>query len=74
MNLTFSSFIIYPIRLVDCEFEEWNQFTTCTETCGGGTQFRTRGTKVSASCGGKECKGKTKEERSCNNNECPSTS
>ena len=45
--------------------------TTCSKSCGGGTQFRSRGVKVAAAFGGEACKGDTKEEQSCNTQACP---
>ena len=59
---------------VNCEFDEWEEWTQCTATCNGGTRFRTRGIKVAAAYGGAECDGDIKEEETCNNQPCPGTS
>ena len=59
---------------VNCEFDEWEEWTQCTATCNGGTRFRTRGIKVAAAYGGAECDGDVKEEETCNNQPCPGTS
>jgi len=56
---------------VNCEFDEWEEWTQCTATCNGGTRFRTRGIKVAAAYGGAECDGDIKEEETCNNQPCP---
>jgi len=56
---------------VNCEYDDWGNFTTCSKTCDGGTQFRTRGIKLAAAFGGTECSGDTKEEQSCNTQNCP---
>ena len=61
------------IFLVDCEWHEFEDWSTCDKDCGGGKQFRVRNVKVSAACGGKKCEGDIKEERSCNNQTCPGT-
>ena len=58
---------------VNCEFDEWEEWTQCTATCNGGTRFRTRGIKVAAAYGGAECDGDIKEEETCNNQPCPGT-
>ena len=49
---------------VDCIMSEWS---TCSQTCGPGTQIRT--ILISAKNGGKECPGFLK--RACNKRNCP---
>ena len=58
---------------VNCEFDEWEEWTQCTTSCNGGTRFRTRGIKVAAVHGGAECEGDSKEEETCNDQLCPGT-
>jgi hypothetical protein len=55
---------------VDCEWEEWSQWTQCDATCDGGLQMRFRN-KTKALHNGRECIGSTSETRSCNTQECP---
>ena len=53
------------ILLDTCEWEEWTDWSACTETCGGGQQNRTR-TKTS---GGDECT-ENVETQDCNTDAC----
>jgi hypothetical protein len=47
--------------------EEW---TMCTNACGGGNQYRTRYVTQSSLCGGEQC-GALYEHRACNTHTCP---
>ena len=58
--------------LVNCEFGEWKSWTSCAQTCGGGTQYRTREVKTYARNGGDLCQGDAKEFQVCNTQPCPS--
>ncbi|XP_070574887.1 SCO-spondin-like [Ptychodera flava] len=52
-------------------FSPWSNFSDCSVTCGGGTKFRTRTcTNPAPTYGGRPCKGKTVQSRSCNNFQC----
>jgi len=57
---------------VDCLYDEWQPFTECTASCGGGVHRAKRnGTK--ASHGGLECSEENSSlEEACNTVECPS--
>jgi len=55
---------------VDCVMDDWSVWTTCTATCGGGTQTHTRTPLTPASCGGTTCPASS-ESRSCNTDPCP---
>lgn len=57
---------------VDCEWNDWSNWTQCTVTCDGGVQVRTRTKKTEALHNGQECTGANNETRSCNTEECPS--
>jgi len=53
----------------DCKVTEWGQWSTCSKTCGGGTQKRSRSV-ISQPCGGgKDCPDLT-ETRECNTGGC----
>ena len=58
--------------VVACEWDEFSSWTTCTKTCGGGTQVRQRQVKVPAQFGGEACEGGQAEQRVCNEQGCPS--
>ena len=54
---------------VDCSWNSWQSWSSCTESCGGGTKQRTR-TKNNAACGGAACTGNPFEKTDCNNHCC----
>jgi len=54
---------------VNCELEEWSQWSECGAQCGGGVKERTRGKKQEAMNGGEPC-GSMEMVESCNNQAC----
>jgi hypothetical protein len=56
---------------VDCEFSEWEDWESCSVTCGTGTQTRIRFVQTPASGGGRPCKEKRKERQPCVATVCP---
>jgi len=58
---------------VNCQWASWNSWQSCSKSCGGGTQKRTRSKLVVAQNGGNECNGSNNETRSCNTNNCPAS-
>ena len=72
MNLTPSRSVkrIHVFLLsVDCQWGQWGRWTSCTKTCGGGIQTKTRIQKH-AETGGRSCLGKTFKDRHCNTKSC----
>ena len=72
-------FIITPVALianstknknVDCAVGEFGNFSVCSNTCGGGTQTRSRPVITPKSGNGKECP-PLSESRPCNTQVCP---
>ena len=58
-------------------YTQWTEFSSCSVTCGGGMQQRTREcTNPAPSNGGKDCNllGAAFESRNCSSNPCPSKS
>ncbi|XP_033116078.1 neurogenic locus notch homolog protein 1-like [Anneissia japonica] len=52
---------------VDCEWQNWNQWSDCSHECGtNGTQYRIRSYSLQAKDGGIECHGNNSEEERCN--------
>ena len=71
--LEFALDIIRHEFTVNCIWQTWSAWETCSVTCGGGgTQVRNRAKTQEASFGGTECTGNDKETRSCNNLARPS--
>ena len=63
----------YFFLLVDGSWSDWNNWGTCSQTCGNGTTSRTRTcTKPTPVNGGRNCSGNDKEVRSCNDKPCAS--
>ncbi|KAK7451361.1 hypothetical protein BaRGS_00039833, partial [Batillaria attramentaria] len=59
-------------RPVNGGWSAWSPFRECSETCGGGVQFRTRRcTRPKPAYGGRNCKGNARETRPCNTQPCP---
>ena len=64
---------------IDCKYNEWNEWSSCTVTCGGGIKIRSRTIKTHPLYGGKECEGENSlddvqtstEKTECNTQLCP---
>ena len=54
----------------DCEVSEFSAWTTCTHSCGGGTQTRLRSVQENATNGGNACP-VLQQSRDCNEHDCP---
>ena len=59
------------IYLVDCVWDDYDEWSICTKTCGGGEQSRTRLIKIQAENGGILCTGDEIDTQSCNTDSCP---
>jgi len=59
-----------PDKPQHCELNAWTDWSTCTLSCGTGTQSRTRGIMQEARNGGEPCSGSMKEVSDCNKNPC----
>ena len=55
---------------VDCQWNNFDDWTACSKTCGSGQQSRTRTIMTEADNGGAACTGATKETRECNTDSC----
>ena len=60
------------ILIVDCEWAEWEDWETCSVTCGDGTKSRTRTKAHEAQHGGTECPDSNSGSEACNLGPCPS--
>jgi hypothetical protein len=57
--------------MADGNWGTWSAFGTCSKTCGGGTQSRTRLCDSPApSNGGLTCPGNSSESQNCNTQAC----
>ena len=54
----------------NCAVSSWTSWSTCTRSCGGGTQYRTRRVTRAASCGG-SCPYGLRETQNCKIRNCP---
>ena len=64
--------ICFNSKKVDCTWNEWTSWSTCSETCGNGTWSRTRDELQSAQNGGAPCNGSNEENQACNLGTCAS--
>ena len=59
---------------VDGSWTSWASWASCSETCGGGVQSRTRSCSNPApQYGGANCVGMSSSTQQCNTQNCPST-
>eukprot|EP00930_Biecheleria_cincta_P087800 TRINITY_DN77039_c0_g1_i1.p1 TRINITY_DN77039_c0_g1~~TRINITY_DN77039_c0_g1_i1.p1 ORF type:complete len:1382 (-),score=243.87 TRINITY_DN77039_c0_g1_i1:209-4354(-) len=56
---------------VHCQWNDWADWSSCSNTCGEGNQGRTRKVGVEADFGGLACTGNTQQSRSCSDKPCP---
>ena len=62
--------IFLHLGVIDCVWNAYEEWTSCSKDCGGGKRSRARTIKIAASNGGKECSGPTVEEEDCNTHGC----
>eukprot|EP00928_Gymnodinium_smaydae_P095393 TRINITY_DN819_c3_g1_i1.p1 TRINITY_DN819_c3_g1~~TRINITY_DN819_c3_g1_i1.p1 ORF type:complete len:1040 (+),score=62.87 TRINITY_DN819_c3_g1_i1:250-3369(+) len=55
---------------VDCQWDDWQSWSMCSRSCGGGKRYRIRAVKVVPEYGGNLCRGTTREQWSCHTNPC----
>lgn len=74
-NCTGPAHVVTPCHTepcpVDCEWGNWETWTKCTATCGGGTSTRSRSKVKKANDGGRDCVGEASLKRECNAQPCP---
>ena len=65
--------ILFFLQLVsvDCVWDEFGEWSECTEECGGGQKSRSRNVLTPASNGGNDCDGDATETDICNAEPCP---
>ena len=57
---------------VDCVWSNWGSWGSCSASCGGGTQQRSRAVSQEAMNGGAACQGSPNQSQSCSDQSCPS--
>ena len=55
---------------VNCTLSAWSKWGTCSATCGGGTQMRSRFVDQPAMNGGSPCSGESAESQACGTTAC----
>ncbi|XP_062596736.1 thrombospondin-2-like [Saccostrea cucullata] len=56
---------------IDGKWATWSSWSSCTKSCSGGKEVRSRTcTNPATNYGGKDCSGDTSEERACNTHAC----
>ena len=74
MKSTFVKTILFPVpeskeHPVNCQWSIWSQYSECTKSCGGGTQFKSRIKIIPESDGG-TCLGEYVVTTNCNIQSC----
>ena len=57
--------------IVNCVWGTWDTWATCSKTCGGGVQVRTRKVDTHEENGGTACTGLSTEQQNCETGTCP---
>ena len=65
------TFMIKNLSIVNCTWNQWSTWDTCSVSCGGGTQVRNRSITQQAMFSGSDCLGEDSEQQSCNSYGCP---
>ena len=63
--------LTYPVYVVDCKWGDYSEWSSCSQTCGGGEKSRTRSKETQAENGGSPCTGDETDKQSCNPDACP---
>ena len=67
MIIKFENVFLFP---EDCVWGRWSTWGSCSKTCGGGTETRSRRKKKRQQNGG-NCPGSRSERNNCNTQSCP---
>lgn len=60
-----------PDERIDCQWSEWQDWNSCSKSCGAGEQLRRRMVKVFPQFGGATCEGDFEKTQWCNTRDCP---
>jgi len=52
-------------KIIDCSLTAWTEWSTCSQTCGGGVHMRNRKVDTEAQNGGQACIGSVQELKCC---------
>ena len=55
---------------IDCKWNEFGAWSSCSKTCGGGAKWRKRASQIQTVKGGRPCKGDKLEFAECNDQKC----
>ena len=71
LPLSYITLFYFCPNLVNGQWGSWGSFSTCTKTCGTGTQIRVREcNNPPPSDGGSDCIGAAEDTQNCNTNAC----
>ena len=62
--------VLKDLCFQDCALSEWSEWSTCTKTCDGGQQTRTRHIIQHAENGGQQCYEEQSQTHNCNDQAC----
>ena len=70
MGVTISLLNLLCIADIDCELEDWSEWSSCCKSCGGGEKIRTRSIIRHAWGGGQNCTLENTQIDACNTQPC----
>ena len=56
---------------VDCKLGQWEDWSNCSKSCGGGNRSRSRAVEIQEANGGNPCVENTSQNETCNSHKCP---
>ena len=69
-SLYILSFELLSFFPVDCVWGQWSTWSSCSKSCGGGTNTRSR-SKIETERNGGSCPGSGSDSKRCNTQSCP---
>ena len=69
-NTKLTTFSFVFLLVVDCVWKSWDNWSSCSKTCGGGTKLRTRRVLIYEQNDGVTCPGESLERQDCNTENC----
>ena len=61
---------VFAVPNIDCEWDDWADWSACSVTCDDGTRTRNRAVKIQVSGKGTDCTGDADETETCTEQAC----
>ena len=63
--------LLFIVHIVDCAWDSFDEWSSCSKSCDGGIQLRSRRVMTYEANGGATCAGSSSETQICNTGSCP---